>query len=123
MQWVFWIGNKCNCSVCIIKNVKTHTLYTNRGSVVGRVRKSHHTMQKHKGFFLPLALTHLRSQDLFEVILIFNVCGLLFPGVAIVTQWHPLVVTVRNNTSEEKEDKEEMLINTNSVTAHISHLQ
>lgn len=66
---------------------------------------------------MPLALTHLRSQDLFEVILILHICGPLFPGMAIVTQWHLLVVTVRNNTSEEKEDKEEMLIRTNSLTA------
>lgn len=41
---------------------------------------------------------HSRSQDLFEVILLLHVWGLLFPGMAILSQWH-LVVTVRNNTS------------------------
>lgn len=51
-------------------------------------------MLKTQGVVLPLALTHLRSQDLFEVILILHICGLLFPGMAIVTQWHLLVVTV-----------------------------
>lgn len=58
---------------------------------------------KHKG--LPLALTHLRSQDLFEVILLLHIYSLLFPGMALVTQWHLLVVTVRNNTSVEREKK------------------
>lgn len=49
---------------------------------------------KDTGRFSPLALTHLRSQDLFEVIVILHVCGLLFPGMAIVSQRHLLVVTV-----------------------------
>ncbi len=43
--------------------------------------------------------------------------------MAIVTQWHLLVVTVRNNTSEEKEDKEEMLVNTKSLSAFTAHGQ
>ena len=68
-------------------------------------------------------LKHLRSQDFFEVILILHVCGLLFPGMAIVTQRHLLVVTVTNNTSEHKEVKEEMLSNTYSKTVSILNLQ
>lgn len=70
------------------------------------------------------ALTHLRSQDLFKVILIFHVGGLLFPGMAVVTQWHPLVVAVRDNTGVKKKDKEETLINTRSrMNSCISDLQ
>lgn len=86
--------------------------------MVPRVLKFYHARLKHKGF-LPLALAHLRSQDLFEVILLFHICGLLLPGMAIFAQWHLLVVMVRNDTSEEKEDKEEMLNITNTLTASI----
>lgn len=46
---------------------------------------------------------HLRSQDLLEVVVILHVGGLLLPGVALVSQRHLLVVTVRNNTGEEQE--------------------
>lgn len=55
---------------------------------------------------LESALTYLHSQDFFEVIVIFHVCGLCFPGMAIVTQGHLCVVMVRNNTSGDKENKE-----------------
>lgn len=51
MQWVFWIGNKCNCSVCIIKNVKTHTLYTNRGSVSQSEKKPSYNAETQSFFF------------------------------------------------------------------------
>lgn len=63
-----------------------------------------HAKLGHKNF-LPRALTHLRSQDVFEVIHFLHIHGLLFPLMAIVTQWHLLVVTVRSNTGEEKENK------------------
>lgn len=106
---------------CIIKNVKKHTGFIQIVEGFQSVKKPLYKAQT-KGF-LPLVLTHLRSQDLFEVILILHICGLLFPGMAIVTQWHLLVVAIRNNTSEEKEDKEGMLISTKSLTASIPHLQ
>lgn len=53
--------------------------------------------------------THLRSQDFFEVVVIVHICGLLFPGMAIVPQRHPFVVAVTSDASEDRENKEEII--------------
>lgn len=58
---------------------------------------------------------HLRSQDLLEVVVILHVCGLLLPGMALVSQRHLLVVTVRNNTGEEQEGKAFLKTKTNKI--------
>lgn len=52
--------------------------------------------------FNTVAKTHLRAQDVFEVILLLYVRGLLFPGMTVLIQRHLLVGTLRNNASEEK---------------------
>lgn len=67
-------------------------------------------MDRHRKVFLPLP-AHLRSQDLLEVVVILHVCGLLLPGVALVSQRHLLVVTVRNNAGEEQKGDDFFFLN------------
>lgn len=62
-------------------------------------------------------LTHLRSQDFFEVVVIVHICGLLFPGMAIVPQRHPFVVTVTSDASEDRENKEEIITHSSIKTS------
>lgn len=44
-----------------------------------------------------------------------HICGLLLPGMALVSQRHLLVVTVRNNTGERKEGEASLKAKTNKI--------
>ena len=49
-----------------------------------------------------LNVAHLRSQHVFEVVVLLHVRGLLFPVMALITQWHLLTVALGCNTGAEE---------------------
>lgn len=50
--------------------------------------------------------------------MLLHIGGLLLPGVALVSQRHLLVVTVRNNTGEEKDGEAFLKAKTNPEHKH-----